>query len=759
MFADRDSDKVNVVMAMPFASKGHWGTKRTMNVLLNRRFLSFIIVLWIIPCTVMVNMVNAEPAPASDDDTLLNLSLEELMKVSIASTASLTQTSGRHRPSAVTVIGKKEIEESGARSLDELLEIYVPNLQMVLHLWEPRHLGLRGSISDRDDKYLLLVNGQVMNERLHYGALSERDLPLLRDIHHIEVIRGPGSVLYGPGALFMVVNIITDNADTFQGTEVTGRFGAVDEFAGAEAKYGKQFDDGSSIFLYTGIADQPGASPKDAEFTPGRSWTIYGTEGSPTAVSGFGPFDYPGLNNHNSAYQDLDRIKIHGQYQKDDLTFWTRYTRSGTNYYPFVATLDANESIPVRTQGSGYQQLTFWLSNKVRFSEQFDFDGSASFNIMDYERTNGDDIFASRQDELHFKGLFNWRPQETLSMAFGGEYSHDQFGKKSVYRWELDPKAAPWGADMVMPQWYTDTSSILGEVQWQFAEKWRAFLGGRIDWHTFINKEMVSPRIALIHDLTEQDTLKFIVSESVRASTAEDMKKAFDDGNKSDYEDMRNYELYWQRQQTSDLWFGLSAFYNKRHVVAWDQGNSLVTSLGDMGIYGAEIEIIYKTDKTSLGLSHGYSQLCNFKLDNPSTDQFFTTEPYGYGNDLAAWHDHITKFNVSHNVTDKLNINGSVVIYWGSPGRKAYLAYTRDNQSWDYTEGVSDQKLGDPAYFLNLGLGYTYNEHFKITAHAYHVLGLFDKYLNQRDYAFSGIQRSSTMVDPPSASFALIYQY
>ncbi len=695
----------------------------------------------------------------ADVDELLGLSLEELMDVKVSSTASLTEVSGRHRPSAMTTIGKKEIEESGARSLDELLEIYVPNLEMVLHLWEPQHLGMRGSNSDRDDKYLLLVNGRVMNERLHYGALSERDLPLLQDINHIDVIRGPGSVLYGPGALFMVINIITDSAETFQGMEVTSRYGVVDEFSGIEAKYGKRLDDGAGLFLYAGLADQPGASPHDAEFTPGRAWTINGTEGSPTQVSGFGPFDYPGLNNYNSAYQNLDRIKIHGQYQKDDLTLWTRYTRSGTNYYPFVATLDANENSPVRTQGSGYQQLTFWLSDKVRFSDQFDFDGSASFDIMDYERTNGDDIYASRQDELHLKGIFNWRPQETLSMALGGEYFHDQFGKKSVYRWELGPKASSWGADMLMPQWYTDTTSVLGEVQWRTTERLSMFLGGRIDWHTFVKSEMVSPRLALIYDLTEDDTIKFIVSDSVRASTAEDMKMAFDEGHKSDYEDMRNFELQWNRQQTSNLWFGCSAYYNERDVVAWDQGNSLVAPLGELSIYGAEIEILYKNDKTSMGLSHGYSQLYNFKLDNPSTDQFFTTEPYGYGNDLAAWHDHITKFNVSHDVTEKLNINSSVVIYWGSPGRKAYLDYTRDNQSWDYTEGVSDKKLGDPAYFLNLGLGYTINKHVKIAAHAYDVLGLLDKSLNHRDFAFSGIQRSSSMIVPPSASFTLTYQF
>ena len=715
--------------------------------------------LFIIVVLVLCSQALAEEATPEEDAELFEMSIEELMEVEVESTATLTDAKPRLVPAAVTKITAEQIRLSGARSLDELLEIYVPNLQIVLHLWEPRHLGLRGSISDRDDKYLLLVNGRVMNERMHYGALSERDLPLLQDIHHIEVIRGPGSVLYGSGALFMVVNIITDNADTFQGFDVTSRFGVVDEFSGFETKYGKQFDDGSGLFIYAGIAEQPGASPHDAEFTPGRSWTINGTRGTPTQVSGFGPFDYPGLVNHNSAYQNLERWKIHGQYQKDDLTFWTRYTRSGSNYYPFVACLDPNENFPVRPQGSGYQQLTFWLSDKVRFSEQFDFDGSASFDIMDYERTNGDDIFASRQDEIHLKGIFNWRPQETFSAAFGGEYSHDRFGRRSIYRDDVAPLAAPWGVEPnVMPEWYTDTTSILGELQWQFAEKWTAFVGGRIDWHTFIKKEMRSPRIALIHDLTEKDTLKVIVSESVRASTAEDMKKAYDQGNKSDYENMRNYELHWQRQQTSNLWFGLSAFYNERHVVAWDQGNSFVTPLGDMSIYGAEMEILYKTDRTSMGLSHGYSQLRHFKLDNPSTDQFFTTEPYGYGNDLAAWHDHITKFNASYNPTEKLNINGSFVIYWGNQGRKDYLDYTRVYQSWDYIAGISDRKIGDPAYFLNLGLGYTFNKHLRIAVNAHNILGLLDKYYNQRDYAFSGIQRSATMIEPPSASFTILYR-
>ncbi len=90
---------------------------------------------------------------------LTDKSLEELMNIPVVSTATLTETKPRLVPAAVTTITEEQIKASGARSLFELLDIYVPNLQWIRHHWESDHLGLRGIISDRDDKYLLLVNG------------------------------------------------------------------------------------------------------------------------------------------------------------------------------------------------------------------------------------------------------------------------------------------------------------------------------------------------------------------------------------------------------------------------------------------------------------------------------------------------------------------------------------------------------------------------------------------------------------------------
>ena len=303
--------------------------------------------------TLMAITVSAQTFAAEQNETkqktdLTELSIEDLMNVEVVSTATLTKTTPRLVPAAVTTITAEQIKASGARSLFELLDIYVPNLQVIRHHWESDHMGLRGIINDRDDKYLLLVNGRIMNERTHFGALSERDLVLLSDIHHIDVVRGPGSALYGPGAVSMVINIITYNAETFQGTEVTGRMGAIEEFYSGEVKHGQKFDDNDGgLFVYAGIGKYVGASKYDAprfsrllflrnrhdswnpDWGPNPSALYLPSDGTKAGepMTGQAPYNRDGAANRN-----LPPIKMHVQITRDNWDIWARYTRGGKQF-------------------------------------------------------------------------------------------------------------------------------------------------------------------------------------------------------------------------------------------------------------------------------------------------------------------------------------------------------------------------------------------------------------------------------------------
>src|SRR4030042_2059064 len=81
---------------------------------------------------------------ANKQGDVFELSLEQLVEVEVVSTATLTQTKRRLVPAAVTTITAEQIKSSGARSMYELLDIYVPNLQWSRHHWENDQLGLRG---------------------------------------------------------------------------------------------------------------------------------------------------------------------------------------------------------------------------------------------------------------------------------------------------------------------------------------------------------------------------------------------------------------------------------------------------------------------------------------------------------------------------------------------------------------------------------------------------------------------------------------
>ena len=112
-----------------------------------------------------------QPGEIPGDD-LSELSLEELMNEEITSAATPTETSARITPAAITA---EQIQASGARSLFELLDIYVPNLQCMRQHWGPDHLGLQyqpnPNLTLRLDGYNLPgVFDRDLNKRNYLGG-------------------------------------------------------------------------------------------------------------------------------------------------------------------------------------------------------------------------------------------------------------------------------------------------------------------------------------------------------------------------------------------------------------------------------------------------------------------------------------------------------------------------------------------------------------------------------------------------------------
>ena len=147
--------------------------------------------------------VDAVEAEKSDD--LMEMSLEDLMKVEIT-VASYAPKAIREQPGIVTVITRKDIESCGARDLIDIINL-VPGFRTVSEVHEVISLGCRG-IYAAEGKILLLIDGIEMNENLYgYFILGEHYPAEM--IEQIEIIRGPGSAMYGGNAEMAVIKITT----------------------------------------------------------------------------------------------------------------------------------------------------------------------------------------------------------------------------------------------------------------------------------------------------------------------------------------------------------------------------------------------------------------------------------------------------------------------------------------------------------------------------------------------------------------------
>ncbi|HED66740.1 MAG TPA: hypothetical protein ENJ09_14445, partial [Planctomycetes bacterium] len=163
---------------------------------------------------------------------LTDLSLEELMNIEVT-VASRTKQKLSDVPAAVYVLTGDEIRRAGFSSVQEALRM-VPGFQVshwTNNMWDVTARGYGNGTSLTNSAFLnqllVMIDGVPVYSPQFAGvwwALQDVDLA---DIDRIEVIRGPGGIIWGANAEHGVVHIITKNAadtqgaqfNTFQGNE------------------------------------------------------------------------------------------------------------------------------------------------------------------------------------------------------------------------------------------------------------------------------------------------------------------------------------------------------------------------------------------------------------------------------------------------------------------------------------------------------------------------------------------------------------
>ncbi|MFK5894640.1 MAG: TonB-dependent receptor plug domain-containing protein, partial [Pseudomonadota bacterium] len=179
------------------------------------------------------------------------LGLEELMNLDVT-VASINPESIVKTPAIVSSYSAKDLEKMGLRSLREMLS-FIPGLFVQSSNIPMDSLMVRGVSETYNQKILLLIDD------VPYWGSSHSQIPLLglplEAIDHIEVIRGPGAVIYGTNASAGVIKVVTKKFSA--NNSVTTRAGSHNHVNGS-GFYSTSFSDSVDLSVGFEIQNEKG---------------------------------------------------------------------------------------------------------------------------------------------------------------------------------------------------------------------------------------------------------------------------------------------------------------------------------------------------------------------------------------------------------------------------------------------------------------------------------------------------------------------
>ncbi len=527
-------------------------------------------------------------------DEILNI---EVMEEKYINSASKYDQTLEEAPSSISVITAEDIIAYGYDNLTELL-----NAQRGFYYSSDRvtdNIGVRGfgRSSDRNNRILILMDGHRLNSYQIDNAPMGQSLSFhLSNFERVEIVRGPGSTLYGNNAIHGVINLITKKDRDSYLPAMNLQLGSYNSKL-IGLRMSKKITDKLSVSLLGNYFISDGDDIYFREFdTPQDNF----------GVSENNDLKYYGLN-MTVDYEEFEITGMLKDYRKEVPTapFNTQFNKKQLQY-------------------SAQEFLDLSWSPRLSYDKFF------ILNLSYDHQTYGSNLpFVFIENDIEFLGN---------SSAFGGDVQfiwdilpNNRLITGVEYRDNFNSKYKYFTGDIVFvnDNWSYKLFSLFFQNEFQFDADLSVYFGLRRD--DFVNQEVAyNPRAGVVYSPYKDHTFKLLYGRSFRAPNL--IEKNLEEKNivgfkknlslTSEY--INTFELIWNYSFSENLKSSLSVYQYKMEDLI-DQVEDPLDELlqyintGEVTANGIEGELNYKFNFGSSYFRYSY-QKAHDKFNNRITN-------------------------------------------------------------------------------------------------------------------------------------------
>jgi len=405
-----------------------------------------------------------------DEQSYLDLSLSDLLNIKVKTAGKFSQKA-TDVSNIIQVISKDEIANFGGNNLGEILDRTTSANFLGTFFFPQNSISLRGGISTGADHHvLLLLNGRPLRDSFTGGEsfpfLTAFPLQL---IEQIEIIRGPGSVLYGSNAFNGVINIVTNQAKTNK-TSVDVSLGS---FNTKKIQLSKQINQGD-LKISSGL-----------HYLKEDGWS-------------FSAIDNNNILGEFDAAENNLGITFTGEYKQ--LTFDALYIDSKQAFWGPTSTWQLTNNEATSNLNIQSKRFMLDLGYKFKFSPERYLDSNVSFSTQDFSHIN----YNSSSKNTFVELTHHWDVSTNIHWLIGGSL------------WYQQVNSAPQAKVAPVPAFNQTWSALYSQINYQFTPKFRMELGAQINKIPKVNANTV-PRLGLIYQFSSQSGFKANIGQAFRA--------------------------------------------------------------------------------------------------------------------------------------------------------------------------------------------------------------------------------------------------